>query len=48
MSSVLTRYINKLKRLVELERKAEIEAMQREMKKLSGIEREARESHFES
>jgi predicted DNA helicase len=40
MSSVLTRYINKLKRLVELERKAEIEAMQREMKKLSGIERE--------
>ncbi|HIP90044.1 MAG TPA: IGHMBP2 family helicase, partial [Candidatus Nanopusillus sp.] len=33
-------YINHLKKLVELERKAEIEAMKEEMKKLSGQERE--------
>ena len=36
----LQRYINHLKELVELERKAEIEAMREEMKKLSGRERE--------
>ncbi len=36
----LYRYIQKLKRLVELERKAEIEAMREEMRKLSGVQRE--------
>ncbi len=40
MSSELTRYINKLKKLVELERKTEIEAMRNEMRRLSGFERE--------
>ena len=36
----LEKYINHLKKLVELEREAEIEAMREEMRKLSGQERE--------
>jgi len=40
MNPVLTHYINKLRELIELERKAEIEAMRKEMKNLSGRERE--------
>ncbi|ASJ01097.1 IGHMBP2 family helicase [Thermococcus gorgonarius] len=40
MERELSRFINRLKELVELERKAEIEAMRAEMKRLSGRERE--------
>jgi len=40
MNPVLTRYIDRLRKLIELERKAEIEAMREEMKKLSGLKRE--------
>ncbi|WP_297464353.1 IGHMBP2 family helicase [Thermococcus sp.] len=40
MDAVLERFISRLKELVELERKAEIEAMRREMRRLSGRERE--------
>ncbi len=36
----LQRYIRKLKRLLEIERKAEIDAMREEMRKLSGEQRE--------
>ncbi|WP_297420967.1 IGHMBP2 family helicase [Thermococcus sp.] len=39
-NEVLTKFINHLKELVELERKAEIEAMRQEMRRLSGRERE--------
>ena len=39
-NEVLTKFITRLKELVELERRAEIEAMRREMRRLSGRERE--------
>ncbi len=40
MERELSTFINRLKELVELERKAEIEAMRAEIKRLSGRERE--------
>jgi len=37
---IITQFINKLKRLIELEREAEIESMKREIKRLPGAKRE--------